>query len=350
MTEKHYMRVLPMPGKLTDLENIPEEELLSTRICDLPLKVEGSWLEECIKDVYRELDQREIIFKPACYLADEWLTPDGEPVVGIPFYLAHPVLMKIEKKMMLDVEGETKEWCLMLIRHEIGHAINYAYRLYKKKKWQRIFGSFKKEYKDTYRFRPYSRNFVRHLEDYYAQYHPDEDFAETFSVWLNPESDWESQYRGWNALNKLRYVEELMKEIRNRPPAVSKGKKYWEASRMKQTLKNYYKRRKDFHAEDFPDFHDANLKEIFIEKISREQLPAYKVIKKYRADIITSVFNWTGERKYVIDDLLKKLIRRCRELRLVVSRTESHAVLKISVYVTTLIMNYLHTGRMRLKK
>ena len=54
-----------------------------------------------------------------------------------------------------------------------------------------------------------------------------------------------------------------------------------------------------------------------------------------------------GGVQLLIDDLLKKLMRRCSELHLAVAESESHAVLKISAYTTTLVMNYLYTGRLR---
>jgi hypothetical protein len=338
-----------MSDKRVDLEAIPEEELLNLRICDLPLKIEGTWLQDCIDKLYAELESKGIKFKPVCYLADEWLTPEQEPIVGIPFFLAHPTLMKLENRMMLEVEGGTKQWCGKLLRHETGHTLNYAYRLYKRKKWQSIFGPPSSEYQDTYRFRPYSRSFVRHLEDYYAQYHPDEDFAETFSVWLTPDLDWRTSYKGWKALEKLNLVDELMNEIKDKVPLVKKGKKYWQASGLRMLLKNYYKKKMRFHAEDFPDFHDANLKRIFVEKgQENKELPAaYDIIKRYRNNILQSISTWSGEKKYVIDDLLKTIMKRCRELKLLTHESESMAILRISTYINTLIMNYLYTGRFR---
>lgn len=341
-----------MDRQKIDLSQITEEELLNLRICDLPLNIENTWLKGCIRKLYRELDDKGIRFRPPCYLADEWLTPDGEPVMGIPFFLAHPVLMKLEKKMILDVEGGTKQWCMKLLRHETGHVINYAYRLYRRKKWEKIFGRFSSEYTDTYRFRPYSKSFVRHLEDYYAQYHPDEDFAETFAVWLTPGIDWRTRYKGWKAFYKLNYVDKLMLDIKDKEPVVKKAKKYWEASRLKITLKNYYRRKKHFYAEDFPDFHDENLKKIFVPRGpgNRRSPPARELMKKYRKDILDNVSKWTGERKYVIDDLLETFMERCRALRLVARDPEDLAVLKLSVYITTLVMNYLYTGRFRGKK
>ena len=35
-----------------------------------------------------------------------------------------------------------------------------------------------------------------HLDPWYAQSHPDEDFAETFAVWLTPEVQLEDALRG----------------------------------------------------------------------------------------------------------------------------------------------------------
>ncbi len=338
-----------MVEKNINLSKLCEEKLLNLRICDLGLDIDGTWLKDCIEELYKELDAKGIEFKPSCYLADEWLTPDGEPVVGIPFFLAHPVLMKLEKKIMLDVEGGTKSWCLKLLRHETGHAINYAYKLYRRKKWQKAFGQFSKEYPDTYRFRPYSRSFVRHLEDYYAQYHPDEDFAETFAVWLTPHFDWRLHYKGWKALGKLEYVDNLMSDIRNKPPFVNKGKKYWQASRIKIVLRNYYRKKKHYCAEEFPDFHDTNLKEIFaVSNGANADLPdAAGLIKKYRKNILDNISRWTGEKKYIVNDLIMTIASRCGDLKLVSSISESLAVIKISVYITMLVMNYTHTGRFK---
>lgn len=334
------------------LDNISEEDLLQLRIKDLPLEIKGTWLAECIEKLYAELEAKGIKFKPECYLADEWLTPDEEPVVGIPFFLAHPVLMKLEKQMMLDVEGGTKQWCMQLLRHETGHAINFAYKLHAQKKWKQLFGHFQKEYPDTYRFRPYSKNFVLHLEDYYAQYHPDEDWAETFAVWLTPEIDWQNQYKDWKALEKLKFVDQLMPKLKQKDLKIIKGKKYWQAAKITSTLKNYYNKKKLQYAEDFHDFHDLNLKRIFpVSRDVKNKMPlAYKLISKYRKNIINTVSHWTGEKKYIIDGLLKLLIVRAKDLSLGVIDSESLAVMKLSIYITTLMMNYMYTGRLRGKK
>jgi Putative zinc-binding metallo-peptidase len=342
-----------MGEKNFNLSEISEEDLLKKRLCELPLSIEGTWLEDCVADLYKELQDKGIFFKPPCYLADEWLTPDGEPVVGIPFYLADTTLTKLEKKMMLEAEGCTRPWCMQLLRHETGHAINYAYKLHRRKKWQKMFGSFSQEYADTYKFRPYSKNYVRHLESYYAQYHPDEDFAETFSVWITPNSNWQDVYKGWKALGKLNYVDELISEIKAKEPIVVTGKRYWEAHRMKTTLGNFYKKKMKSYAEDFPDFHDANLKKIFVsyeqevlQAKTKEKAVLYAaaMIKRHKREILNNVAKWTGEKKYVIGDLIDAVIERCKSLNLIIEGDEFPALLNLTTYITTSVMNYLHTG------
>ena len=106
-----------------DIERLDEEDLLKLPINRLPVQISGTWLEGCIEQLYEELDEKGINFHPICYLADEWLTPQYETCIGIPFYLAHPVLIRLEKKFMVDAEGETKQWCMKLLRHEAGHAL-----------------------------------------------------------------------------------------------------------------------------------------------------------------------------------------------------------------------------------
>ncbi|MDP8267063.1 MAG: putative zinc-binding metallopeptidase [Candidatus Aceula meridiana] len=332
-----------------DLDKMPEDKFLSLRMCDLPLKIQGTWIEECVQELYAELKNKGLKFRPAVYLAEEWLTPEDEPIIGIPFYLAHPALMKLEQKMMLEVEGGTKKTCMQLLRHEAGHAITYAYRLNKKRRWQKVFGQSSKDYDDTYKYKPYSRNFVRHLDGFYAQYHPDEDFSETFSVWLTPELDWQAHYMNWKAIKKLKYVDGLMISLQGKDPLIRKGKPYWHVRSLKRTLQSHYRKRQMLSAEDLPHFHDINLKRIFVERNEENKKSplAVSCIRKYRKEILNNVSMWTGERKYIINNLFKDVCLRCRGLKLVIKDSESTAILKVATYLTALVMNYLYTGWFR---
>jgi hypothetical protein len=332
-----------------DLATIPEEELLGLRLADLPVRIEGTWLEACIAQLHDELKARNIPFQPRCYLADEWLTPENEPVIGIPFYLAHPRLIKLQKKMMLEAEGDSPDWCMKLLRHEAGHALTYAYDLNRKRSWQRVFGSPTETYGETYRFRPYSKSFVRHLDYYYAQYHPDEDFVETFAVWLTPGLDWRSKYAGWKALDKLLFVDKLMASIAGKPPLRASGRQLWKISGIRSTLRRYYHRRRNTEAEDFPEFHDTNLRRMFSEGAGADETrtPIARLLQAHRKNLVTTVSNWTGERRFMVNEVYKAVLARSRALRLVSDQPDTVAILELATYLTTLMMNYRYTTRLR---
>ena len=339
----------PPAAAPVDLATIPEEQLLDLRICDLPVRIPGSWLEDRVRQLYRELAERDIVFKPRCYLADEWLTPEDEPLIGVPFYLAHPRLIALEKKIIMEAEGETHEWCMQLLRHEAGHALSYAYGLHRKRSWQKVFGHPSQPYEETYRFRPYSKSYVRHLDNFYSQYHPDEDFVETFAVWLTPGLDWRTQYAGWKALEKLEFVDKLMRSIAGKPPVKPSGKAYWQASRIKLTLRRYYAKRRHAEAENYPDFHDANLRSMFAEAKAENETrpPVARLIQAHRKALVDAVAHWSGERKYMVSQVTRAVHARAKALRLVAEGTEASAILNLTSYITTLLMNYRHTNRLR---
>jgi hypothetical protein len=332
-----------------DLATIPEAELLALRLSELPVRIEGTWLEARIAQLCEELAARNIAFKPRCYLADEWLTPEGEPVIGIPFYLAHPRLIELQRKMMLEAEGDTDAWCMKLLRHECGHALTYAYDLNRKRSWQRVFGHSSEEYGDTYRFRPYSKSYVRHLDYYYAQYHPDEDFVETFAVWLTPGLDWRKKYAGWKALDKLLFVDKLMSGIAGKPPLRAAGRQLWKTEKIRSTLDRYYRKRRQAEAEDFPEFHDDNLRRLFREGAAKGETrqPVAKLLQAHRKALLVAVSNWTGERRFMVNKVYKAVLQRSRALRLVTEDADTVAILKLTTYLTTLMMNYRYTTRLR---
>ena len=329
-----------------DLAGMSDDELLRMRICDLKLKISGTELESRIEKFNAELASKGIAIKPICYLGDEWFSPEGSTTIAIPFYLAHPRLKKLEEKMMMEVEGGTEEWCMRLLRHEMGHVLNHAYLLAKDKRWQKLFGSTSLEYSESYRARPYSRRFVRHLDDYYAQSHPEEDFAETVAIWLTPDLDWRQQYRDWKALDKLEYVDGIMQKLAGKPPLVFSRLKISEASRLRSRLEAHYKRRRRTYAQDFPDFFDADLKKLFVEATAApngERAAAF--LRRTNKLILNAVSNWTGEPKVTINRLLRALTERCAELDLRL-KSESAGV-EVAAYLATLASHYRLTGRFK---
>jgi hypothetical protein len=327
---------------------LKDDELLCLRLCDLNLRIEGSELEPRILQLDTELAARGVTFRPDCYLGDEWFSPDGVPAIAIPFYLAHPRLKSLELRQMMEVEGGTQESCMMLLRHECGHAIDHAYQFSRRKEWQRVFGSPDAEYTpETYTPRPHSRGFVRHLPNWYAQAHPDEDFAETFAVWLaSPIEELRERYRGWKALEKVEYVDALMREAAGTKPAVRRGRRMSEVRRLRKTLARHYAARRKLYAEDLPDFYDADLRAIFL-KGELGPDSAARAMRRCRATLIAAIVEWTGQRKYTVDMLVRKLALRCRELKLQSPRDPVTLHIELAAYLSALVTNHLYTGRFK---
>src|SRR3954452_4854813 len=228
------------PLKAADWTTLSDEKLLEVRMCDLHVAIAGTELEPRIAQLNAELEARGLVFKPHYYLSDEWFTPDGVPGIAIPFYLAHPRLAKLEEAEMLEVEGGDAASCLRILRHEAGHAIDNAYQLRRRPIRRRLFGNPATEYPEYYTPKPYSKSFVQHLDHWYAQSHPDEDFAETFATWLDPGTDWHVRYTGWPAERKLQYIDRLMRGLAHASPKVTTTREVEPLSHLEKTLREHY--------------------------------------------------------------------------------------------------------------
>ena len=338
---------------MVQFEQAPPEAraVLTVPIKDLGLSLESSPVAQYVNELYRELEEKGLHhFRPLCYLSDEWGCPSGEPVIGIPFYLGDRRISNIEAAVN-DVEGERE--IMMYLRHEAGHAFNYAYELYKSGEWYELFGSFRRPYRDDYPFIPFSRDYVRHIAGWYAQKHPDEDFAETFAMWLDPDSHWRERYAGWGAIRKLEYVDRIARELADTPPSRSIGQIDVTVDEMEQTVEQFYR---DLHVDESEHIADlaldADLTDIFIRRSrarGREFRPAAELLAEHRRDIVDKVNYWTGVRRTLVRALVLAIERRLEELDLisVLDRSRQQMV-ELTVYITTLAMTFL-TGRKRLR-
>jgi hypothetical protein len=331
-------------------EKYSDDQLLDTRICDLGLKVESdSWLWPKVEKLYTELEARGLGFRPHVWLSDEWFSPDGVPGIAIPFCLAHPRLRLLERNQMMEVEGGTSQWCMRILRHETGHTIDTAYRLHRRRSYKRVFGNYHDPYPDSYRPKPNSKRYVMHLEPWYAQSHPAEDFAETFAVWLKPRSPWRSQYEGWPALKKIKYVDELMAEIAGESAPVKSRVFVDPVSQLTHTLREHYEDRHSRYATRQPGVFDHDLLRLFSRKPRNPKNPvrAAEFLQRNRADLIRVVCQWTGEYRYSVHQVMRQMIERCRQMNLFLAATEAETRQRAMVLLTVHTMNYLHGGHHR---
>jgi hypothetical protein len=272
----------------------------------------------------------------------------GCPGVAIPFYLAHPRLQKLELTQMLEVEGGDPETCLKILRHEAGHAIDNGYQLRRRPTRRRVFGTPDTPYPEYYTPKPYSKSFVLHLDHWYAQSHPDEDFAETFAVWLDPQSMWSLRYAGWPAQRKLEYMDRLMRELADTRPRIKSKREVDPLRRLRKTLGEYYQKKREHYGVDHPDFYESDLRKLFSAAPEyAKNPPAARFVRRVRKEVRSTVASFTDSYQYTIDQLLETIIDRCRDLNLRLMDSEEATKIDFMVFLTVQTMNYLHSGRHR---
>jgi len=326
----------------------PDERLLQLRLRDLGVTVEGTWLEGCLGDLHAELAQRGLRIRPHAWLSDEWFSAEATPGIAIPFYLAHPRLMRLERRMMIDVEGGTVPECMRILRHEAGHVLQHSYQLQRRRRWQQLFGRSSVRYPTYYRPNPASKNYVQHLRLWYAQSHPDEDFAETFAVWLKPRSDWRTRYAGWPALRKLDYVDELMAEIAAEKPVLTGRQRVDPLSRLNHTLAEHYAKRQALYAVDPPTIYDRDLRRIFADGPRHRRAPAAAtLLRRNRTKIRQMVSKWARDYQPALDAVLNDMIARCRDLGLRAVGPERQLIIDFAVLLMARTVDSLYSPSRR---
>jgi hypothetical protein len=323
---------------------ISHEALLHRRIGELNLRFEGTPVARLTRQLYDELAQAGLVFRPAVYLSDEWGCPDRVPIIGVPFYLADEELTRLEDEFMEGVEAGSDAQIMRYLRHEAGHAVNYAYRLYELPDWTDLFGPFVRPYPDDYTPNPFSRSFVRYLPGWYAQKHPDEDFAETFAVWLDPSSNWREVYADWACLPKLLYVDQFARRLGKQPPPVTAEEYNTQEAYLSSTIAEHYSRLRPAPLE-IPRLFDGALREIFESPVDAgTQSAAAEFLRQQRRAIVWSVFHWTGLNYDVVRGLVVHLEERCEAMELQTAPDQSKQLIQIVTLITTLCMNRLATG------
>lgn len=336
-------------GKGTpDLSSMTDDELLDTRICDLKLSLRETPLESRIDQLNQELGERNLRFRPHYWLSDDWYSPEGIPGIAIPFYLAHPRLVRLERKQLLEVEGGTKEWCMKILRHEAGHAIDTAFRIRRRSRYRELFGRASQPYPEFYRPNPQTRDYVLHLEMWYAQAHPVEDFAETFAVWLPPKSRWKARYRGWPAMQKLEFVDQFMNSVSGKSPLVASRRQTEPLSQIRRTLRTHYRRKREYYGMSFPNVFDKDLRKLFSsDRAHRRNPTAAALLSRWRGEIRRVVAHWTGAYTYMVDQVIQEMIERCRELDLRLGTTQEVCKRDAMILVALRTSNYLNAGNRR---
>lgn len=329
-----------------------ESNLFAAPIRDLKLAIEQTTLAPIIEEFRSELIAKGITrLSPRFHLSTEWGVPFGTVVIGIPFYLARPELVELHQQEVGHIEGVGQADILRYLRHEMGHVVNYAYKLYDQEDWVKLFGSITQPYLEDYRPQPFSRRFVRHLPGWYAQKHPDEDWSETFAVWMTPSRDWRREYaQRPAALAKLEFCDRIMQRLQNVDPLVSATDLDEDVNELGYSLKDYYK---NATADGEPSAGlDGDLRAIFDDlaaengqQASSPTSPAGPLIRRLERQLMADIFRWTGHFPERTRGLVRHLALRADALNQVYPKAqEAEAIVSVTILVTSLAMNYVHRG------
>lgn len=322
-----------------------DEELLSLRFSSLGVTLKGSSLWFDVERLYGELDRRGLRFKPHVWLSTDWFSPDGSPGFAVPFYLTHPRLIQLERRMMGEVEGGAQKWRLRILRHETGHAIDNAYGLRRRAGFRRVFGRSSQPYPDDYSPRPTSDRHVLHLGHWYAQSHPTEDFAETFAVWMQPKARWRREYEGWPALDKLDYVDGLMEDIKRRPPKRRRRPAVEPLREVQQTLGEYYEaKRERYGGEDRR--YDRWMQRVFVPREKRPRaLAASRFVREISPQLRRLLERRSRLHPYYLDHAISLVRRRSRELNLVLRSSRREAKRPVVRLHERIVLDILRRNR-----
>jgi hypothetical protein len=330
-----------------------ESNLRTAKIRDLGLQIAGTRLEPIIQEFERELDAAGITkIRPRFYLSTEWGVAFGTISIAIPFYLAKPELEQIQAEQVGHIEGVSHADILRYLRHEMGHVMNYGYRLYEQQEWVKLFGSITQPYVEEYHPQPFSRRFVRHLPGWYAQKHPDEDWAETFAVWMTPGLNWRAEYETWpSTLVKLNYCDQTIAQLRDKEPLVKTEERDEDVGELTYSLHEYYSRL-GRDGDELPPglegaltaiFEDLGLPENEQPDVPRK--PAAGLIRRMERDLVANVYRWTGHFPERTRPLVRHLAERADELKQVYpANRESEVAVAITTLVTALAMNHVTRG------
>ncbi|HTY62851.1 MAG TPA: putative zinc-binding metallopeptidase [Acidobacteriota bacterium] len=335
-------------------------EILHTAVNKLGLALKGTLIDEAIRRVREDMARVGITqLNPNFYLSNSYGCVAGTTNIAVGFYDCSEYLRQLNK--------EIRNWLydpadiLQIIRHEVGHAFCYAYKLYRTKEFRRLF-KVKGHFFNTYtehlggRANPWSADFVNPAGDYYAQKHPDEDFAETFSVWLTPEVDWQDQFRSKpGALKKLSYVERVVSDFGRQGTLLNNGGSNTLDMPVEQLsmtvaqflgaktaqMKTYRRRATSYVDGDLRELFQGSPRNLPLHRFRREYRRGARFLRTYKRLLINRVSYWVGVEDFVVSDLIDKLAIRARATERFLKLADSEKkLIEVTAYLTTLCRNY----------
>ncbi|MBA2585680.1 MAG: hypothetical protein H0U99_04270 [Chthoniobacterales bacterium] len=145
-------------------------------------------------------------------------------------------------------------------------------------------------------------------------------------------------------------MDELMRSLAGKPPVHAPGYRAAECDCLNLKLTTYYARKRKLYEDTYPDFYDADLRQLFTTPAGPGRIKASSYLRLRRRRLMNSVCQWTNEKKFRVNKLLARLIDRCDQLELHVLNDDPQQDFRVTSFLTTLVMNYLFTGKFKRSK
>lgn len=332
-------------------------EILTTPINRLGYTIEGTFLEEAIRITRRDMKRVGISrLKPLFYLSNGYGCIEGVPNIALSFVDCNELISELNDEYRQYRYSQQE--IIDTVRHEVGHAFCYAYKLFRTAEFRRIFkvkGHFFRTYPATNRYinrvNPWSKEYVNPGGDHYAQKHPDDDFAETFMVWIKPRYNWRKNYKSKpGALRKLEYVERVVKKYGRTPPLVESDEDfiYEPIENLNMTVAKFMKANVARYRRRATGFVDSHMKNMFLKRPSynngrpaKTHQRAHRFLSANRRILTPRIADWVGIERHIVGTVMGKLVTRTHTLDLWHRRDESdRRLIEVSAYIAALCTTY----------
>src|SRR4030095_6980848 len=105
------------------------------------------------------------------------------------------------------------------------------------------------------------------------------------------------------------------------------------------TLREYYADKRERYLASYPDIYDRDLRRLFSDdpRPEHRELPS-RSLRRTSAETRKLVSNWTGEYQFTLEQVLKDMIGRSRELKLRAPGNERKLQMEFAILLTVKTM------------
>lgn len=337
---------------MISLEQLTFSQILKIPVNKLHLSLSPNHQKEILR-LKQRLRAYNISWRPHIWFADEWFSPNGIGGFALPLSLGHKKLITLEKKYLGHLEGTSSKEFFKLACHETGHALDNAYKLRLSKGRQKIFGKTSQHYPKSYIPNPNRNDHVHFLGDFYAQAHPDEDWAETVGFLLYNNKSWNKNYLNTYAWQKLCFAHALLNQLQHKTPKLTRHLKPYHVQNDERTFLQYLEDKShQLKPNKKPFFltekHVQIIKSQKPSKLSNHAVITNRLISKNKNLLISKIEKNTNISPWYIEKGLLTLKKECKENAYQLQFLQRPSLKKIEEIITSQLEEFINKGHARI--